>query len=393
LRLLLFTGKGGVGKTTLAAATAVHAARCGVRTLLLSLEPDQALSDVIATPGDAPPAPVPPGLSVRQVDPDAAGRSPDLAEHLRGIAAQVEVDPALAEDVIAFPGAQDVLALLAIRKHATAGECDLLVIDGPATAEMLRMLSLPEAVGRWLRRMLPVEQRIRRALAIGTRVPARGADEPPPHDHLAADADRLHTRLVEARAVLTAPSASIRLVLTPESAVLAHARRAWSALALHGYLVDGVVANRVRPDGAAHGQVAVLTQIEASFAGLTVRRAGLSADEPCGVDALARLGAELYGPATPRAGTALLAEPGMSPPMQVRRDGEQFLIQLELPRVSRQDVDLSRHGDDLLVGVGLHSRAVTLPSALRRCRVVGASLRDGRLQVRFEPDPALWRSS
>ena len=137
----------------------------------------------------------------------------------------------------------------------------------------------------------------------------------------------------------------------------------------------------------------MLAQIEASFRGLTVRPAGLAADEPCGVEALARLGTELYGRASARAGAALVAEPGMRPPMQVQRDGEQFLFQLELPRVSRQDVDLSRHGDDLLVGVGRQSRAVTLPSALRRCRVVGASLRDGRLQVRFEPDPALWRSS
>ena len=400
MRLLLFTGKGGVGKSTVAAATAVHAARCGARTLLLSLEPGQALSDVIGAPADAWPA-LEPGLSVRQVDPGGAGRWPDLIGHLLGIAAEVDVDPAVAEDVTAFPGAQDVLTLLAIRELARSGERDLLVIDGPATAEMLRLLSLPEAVGRWVRRMLPVDQRIRRALAIGTRTPVRSDGEPRPQDHLAAVADRLQAGLVEARAVLTAPPASIRLVLTPESAVLAHARRAWSALALHGYLVDGVVVNRVLPDGAtgtwladrARGQAAVLDQIEASFPGLSVLRAALFAAEPCGVEALAGLGAGLYGHPTARAGAALVAEPRMRPPMQVQRDGEQFLFQLELPRVSRQEVDLSRHGDDLLVGVGRQSRAVTLPSVLRRCRVVDASLRDGRLQIRFEPDPALWRSS
>jgi arsenite-transporting ATPase len=215
---------------------------------------------------------------------------------------------------------------------------------------------------------------------------------------VAESIDRLCAELGETRELLTSASASVRVLLTPEAVVLAEARRTWTALALHGYLVDGVVANRVLPPGGdswrsswAEQHARRLAEIRASFAGLPVYTLGYATAEPSGPEALAELGEELYGPVGEGAAAQLLADPyAPPPPIHVRRFGEDFLLELSLPLVGKDDVDLARAGDELVLAVGEHRRVLTLPSALRRCRVVGARITDGCLQVKFTPDPALW---
>jgi arsenite-transporting ATPase len=192
--------------------------------------------------------------------------------------------------------------------------------------------------------------------------------------------------------VLTDAGATVRLVLTPESVVLAEARRALTSLTLYGYAVDGVVANRVVPGGDdpwraawARSQAERLEEARASFAPAPVLVCPYLDAEPVGADPHAAVGERLYAVADP-------AELGdCPPPLTVERSGEELVLELRLPLVSRSDVDLARRGDELLVTVGGYRRYLSLPSALRRCTVVGAALRDGRLRIRFEPDPDRWR--
>ena len=409
MRLLLFTGKGGAGKTTVAAATALHAARCGVKTLVVSADPAHSLADCLDHPLGADPVEVVTGLSAVQVDPRRRGERTwrVVQEYLIGVLDALGVDPVAAEDLTVLPGVEEVLALLEVRDLVAAGGNDLVVVDCAPTAETLRLLALPEAFSRYLERALPVERRVLRALAAGSRAAAgsgaagRGRQPgPPARDYLVEAAERVHAELAGVREMLEAPSTSVRLVLTPEAVVVAEARRAWTALALYGYAVDAVVANRLVPgDGQdlwraawAAAQAEQLAEVEASFAPVPVQRAGYAAAEPVGVAALAAVGDQLYGPVSAGAAGELLAEPPADRPLAVTRDGEEFVLRLDLPLARRDQLDLARAGDDLVIQVGGHRRVLALPSALRRCDVVGAALRDGALRVRFRPDPALWRA-
>ena len=401
MRLLLFTGKGGAGKTTTAAATATHAARCGIKTLVISTDAAHSLADVLDMPVDGPAVAVAPGLFAEQVDTRARAQRTwqGVQEYLAGVLDELGVDPLAADDLAAIPGGEQVLALLEVRDRVREGSWDLVIVDCAPTGETVRLLALPELLGRLLSRLLPVERRVARAVALGAGPALRRAGVHTPRDHVADSVDRLCAELAETRTLLTSPSSSVRIVLTPEAVVLAEARRTWTALSLHGYLVDGVVANRVLAaggdawrEGWAERHARRMAEVEACFAGLPVHTAGYAAVEPSGPAALAELGEELYGPAGETGAARLLADPEVSrPPMRVQRAGHDFILELALPLVARDQVDLGRAGDELVLEVGEHRRVIGLPSALRRCRVVGARLTDGSLQVTFTPDPAQWR--
>lgn len=398
MRLLLFTGKGGVGKTTVAAATAVHAARCGVKTLVVSTDAAHSLADVVGEPLGSMPREVGDGLFAQQVDARArAERSwRTVQEYVIAVLDAVGVDAPVAEELTTLPGAEEILALLEVRDQVRAGTWDVVVVDCAPTAETLRLLALPDVLAGLLGRLLPVDRRVVRALATGARG-ARGL--PAPRDEVVEGVERLQAELAEVREVLTAPGSSVRLVLTPESAVVAEVRRTWTALVLYGYGVDAVVANRLVPGdgddpwraGWARQQAVQLAEVTASFAPLPVLLAGYLPAEPVGVAQLRELAEQVYGPPGTQAAADLLADPCLGPVLRVEREGSGFVLVLWLPLAQRRDLELSRQGDDLIVVVDGRRRVLSLPSALRRCQVVGAALRSGQLRVRFEPDPALWR--
>jgi arsenite-transporting ATPase len=228
-----------------------------------------------------------------------------------------------------------------------------------------------------------VERRVVKALR---PVLTRAAGVPMPGDSVFDAVVRLHAELDQVRSLLTGPGASVRVVLTPESVVLAEARRSWTTLSLYGYRVDGVVANRVFPaDGADDwragwvlAQDAVLAEVEESFAGLPLWRSEYRTGEPVGVAALCDLAAEAY------AGSDPLAVPDGDGPFRVTTDRRGTVLHLALPLVGNADVDLARNGDDLVVTVGSYRRLLTVPGGLARHRVSAARVEDGELQVRFE---------
>ncbi|GAB2680269.1 ArsA family ATPase [Thalassiella azotivora] len=377
MRVLLVTGKGGVGKTTTAAATAVHAARAGRKVLVVSTDAAHSLADVLDRPVAARPTEVEPGLSALQVDPRTRARTSwdVVRRYLVDVLDELGVDPMTAEDLACLPGADDVLGLLELRDQVASGPWDVVVVDCAPTAEALRLLVLPEVVGRQLQRLLSPERRIARLLA-----PGRAGGAARPGEAVVAAARRLTDELSEVRGLLTGPGAAVRVVTTAQRVVLAESRRAYTALALHGYAVDAVVVNQVRREADERDAV------REAFPGASVLSAPHRVDEPVGPDALAALASDTYGTADP------VSEAGAAEPLRVRRDGDDLVLDLWLPLVSVSDVDLSRQGDDLVVDLGPTRRVLALPAALRRCDVVGATLRSGHLLVRFRPDPDRWRS-
>ncbi|MDQ2796626.1 MAG: ArsA family ATPase, partial [Actinomycetota bacterium] len=294
MRIVLFTGKGGVGKTTTASATALRLADRGLTTLLLSTDTAHSLADALDTTLTGEPLEVTPRLWAVQIDTqgrfEAAWR--DVQAFLVDMLARGGVDPITADELTVLPGVDEVLALLAVRELALTGNWDALVVDCAPTAETLRLLALPEALTWYLRRVFPAQRRIAKTMRPIATVLGRG-DAIPPDDIFEALL-RLNDELAAVRQLLGDPAVtSVRLVLTPEAVVAAEARRTFTALALYGYAVDLVVANRVFPagddewrQGWAAAQRKQLIAIRESFTGLPVRELAYRAAEPVGPVAL-----------------------------------------------------------------------------------------------------------
>src|SRR4051812_28704416 len=302
-RVLLFTGKGGVGKTTVAAATAARAAAQGRKTLVISTDAAHSLADAFGVEAGADPVEIDAGLALQQVDTQRRFEQTwrEVQSWLMSVLDAVGVDPLEAEELTVIPGADEVLALLEVRRQVESGIYDVVIVDCAPTAETLRLLALPEAFGWYVERVFPIERRVIRTLR---PVLNRVARVPMPQDRVFDAVERLSLELADVRRALSDPaSASVRLVLTPEAVVVAEARRTLTSLSLYGYRVDGVIANRVFPaEGAdawragwVDAQARHLADVEASFAPLPVWRAPYCPSEPVGVEALTVVAEELYG--------------------------------------------------------------------------------------------------
>jgi arsenite-transporting ATPase len=392
-RIVLFTGKGGVGKTTSAAGTATLAARRGERTLVMSTDAAHSLADAFGERVGAEPTLVADNLWVHQVDAQRRFERSwgDIQGYLMSVLDAAGVDPITAEELTVIPGAEEVIALLELRSHALSGQWDLIVVDCAPTAETLRLLALPEALNWYMSRMFGVQRRVVRALR---PVLSRAAGVPMPEDSVFDAVERLHRDLEEVQRILTDKQASVRLVLTPEAVVVAEARRSLTTLSLYGYRVDGVIANRVFPDGGGDAwrdawvaaQAAVLAEVRQSFVDLPIWMSAYQPGERFGSDALAAFAEVAYDGDDP------LAAPTGEGPMTITRTDDGAVLRIALPFAERDDVELARHGDELVVTVGSYRRLLALPAALARHSVAGARVEAGSLQVRFrtdhEPAPA-----
>lgn len=403
MRVLLFTGKGGVGKTTTACATALRLAERGRKTLLLSADGAHSVADALAVPVGAEPGEVAESLWAVQVDTqrrlEAAWR--EIQDYLLRLLSRSGVDPVTAAELTVLPGVEEVLALLAVRDLATSGQWDAVVVDCAPTAETLRLLALPEALGWYLAKVFPAHRRLARTVRPFASLLGRGEGVPPEATFGALL--RLADELASVRQLLADRSTtSVRLVLTPEAVVTAEARRTFTALNLYGYQVDMVVANRVFPAdlgpadcagsddwrrGWVRAQQRQLLEIGESFDGIQVRQVGYGALEPVGVLALGAIADQLYGPLP---GTDPAQGVPAQEPMRVEREGEEFVLRLHLPLAARGEVEAARAGDDLVVTVGPYRRVITLPGVLRRCQVHSGHFAEHELRVRFRPDPSRW---
>ena len=401
MRVVLFTGKGGVGKTTTAAATAVQAARRGIKTLVMSTDAAHSLGDALgvdlATAVDDPDplVEVEPGLSALQLSAAHSVRRSwrSVQDYLLIVLKALGVDPVVADELTELPGADEIVALLELRDQVESGPWDLVVVDCAPTAETLRLLALPEALAWHLERLMPAQRGLLRTLRPAA---AAATGLPLPGVQVLDSLRRWQESLRDIQSVLTAETTSVRLVLTPERVVIAESRRTLTSLGLYGLAVDQVVVNRVFPRadeepthtgwlaGWNEVQRRGLSEVRHSFEPLPIVITPYLTHEPVGVDALAALAEARTGDIRD------VLESAPAHGMMVRPEDGGYLLTLPLPLVTAAEVDLKRRDDELLVSVGDQRRVLSLPSVLRRCVVTGATVKNATLRVRFVPDEKVW---
>ncbi|MGF1238713.1 ArsA family ATPase [Streptomyces sp. 2-6] len=385
MRTLLITGPGGSGRTTVAAATALAAARDGVRTLVLSADRTDTLGAVLGAATGAEPVAVAPDLTAWRPD-AAAGFRADLAAFQDRAANVLDLLGAArldAEELTPLPGAEELALLRALRDAALSERFDLLVVDLPPAPQALALLALPAELRRYLRRLLPPERQAARALR---PVLGRLAGVPMPAEWLYETTARWDVELAAVEAVVADPGTAVRLVAEPGPAGADAVRAAALGLAVRALPVESLVATRVLPEAPADSWQASLAAQQ--------RKALDEWRETYAVHPAAHLGRDPRGPDDLTALALPAAAPAPAPaawPVTDEIAGDGVLVwHIPLPGALRDELDLVRRGDELVLTAGPFRRIVPLPSALRRCTVEGAALREGELRIRFAPDPALW---
>jgi arsenite-transporting ATPase len=385
MRILLFTGKGGVGKTTVAAATAVRAAQAGLRTIVVSTDPAHSLADVFDAPLDDRPCPVAPNLWGQQLNARVRFEETweDVRRYMVDVLDWVGADSLEAEELAVVPGLDEVFSLADIKQFATSGDYDLVVVDCAPTAETIRLLSLPDVLGWYMDRVFDAQRRLTR---LARPVLSRFSGIPVAGDQVFGGIRRFYERLEGVRELLTdGDITSARLVVNPERLVVAEARRTYTYLSLFGYHVDAVVVNRILPTALDHpwldqwrtAQSAHLESIADAFAPLPMLTAELADRELIGVDDLCGFANDLYDDLDVSARLSRVE------PLRVDAVGDSLVLSLHVPFTERDDVRLGRTDQELFVSVGPHRRALLLPDSLVRREVGGAHFEGDRLEVEF----------
>ncbi len=377
-RTILHTGTGGVGTTSVAAATARRLAADGMRTLLLSIDPGGGLRSVLGEEIGSEPRAVAPGLDAQQV----------VAQHqierrwatgqgwLGELLTRRGIDRITADELIVPPGLDALFSLLELRRHHDQGHYEAIVVDCPAAAATLELLSAPDVARWWLERAIPQRSG---ALAAAVALP----------DGALRDVHGLVGGLVAMNEILRDHEhVSVRLVMTPHDAAVAGARSAHLHLSLYGLLTDAVIVNRVLPaqvDGyfgpLRELQAGRITGITTDFAPVPVLQSAHFAQETTGPEMLDRLGGELFTGVSP----AAILHDQITQELTVSATGA--TLRLDLPYVDRDQLEVKQVGLDLIVRAADHKRALALPAALGDYRATGAVFRDGTLNVTFDRTP------
>ncbi|MEZ4296287.1 MAG: ArsA family ATPase [Polyangiaceae bacterium] len=387
--MVLVSGKGGVGKTTVAAATGLKAARAGHRALVVSLDRAHNLGDVLGVKLGASPREVPgaAGLSAMEADPQAELSA--HAEALQGYFARLlewaGMGGAQADEIAVLPGLEELLVLSRLAELCESDAADVVVVDLAPTASSLRLLAFPEMMAGPLGKLVEWE---RRFLRIARGAMKKVSSAPLPEEATYEAIDAIAKRLGRLKEVLADGSrAIVRLVSIPERVVLDETRSAYTLLSLFGLSVDAVVLNRVLPpslrgsylDGWLDIQAREMARAREEMVGLALRPVGFQPAEVIGVQALDRVGDEIYEGRDPAQAFAEVA------PMRFEESEGTMSLALRLPLVSPGGIDLRQTDAELIVTVGAWRRQILLPTSLHGRAVTAARLSGGTLRIVFEP--------
>ncbi|MHB1133328.1 MAG: ArsA family ATPase [Chloroflexota bacterium] len=404
MRIMLYTGKGGVGKTSVSAATALRTAELGYRTIVLSTDAAHSLADSFDRPLSSDPIEIGPNLWAQELD---ILHQMDLywgtvQKWLQAVALWQGVNHIVADEVTVLPGMEEIASLLQIVYLYDTGKYDVIVVDCAPTGETLRLLTFPEVTRWWLEHLLPLQ---RKAAGLVRPLMRQMIDMPLPGDEVFASVQKLFADLERMRHLLNDKElSSVRLVVNPEKMVIKEAQRTFAYLNLFDYNTDAVLVNRVVDAGAAPAvlpeeersggeeysrqalrhwyswgqmQRPYLQLIEDSFAPVPIFRCPFFDQEVVGEAMLRQMAAQMYGDTDP----AAVLHRGRTQTLE-KADGR-YVLSLPLPLVAKGQIDLTRTGDELIVRIGNHKRNLVLPRTLAGLEVTEARLDEGTLRITF----------
>ncbi len=396
MRIILYLGKGGVGKTTVAAASALRSAELGYRTLVVSTDIAHSLADSLDIPLTGEPTEIAPNLYAQEINvlDEVHQHWGKMQGYMGNLLRRQGMSKAVAEEMAIIPGMEEVVSLLHINKQAEEGQFDRVIVDAAPTGETIRLLTVPESFQWYVTRITGWgDATLRMAGGLLRRLM-------PEKDPLTG-LNNLVEGVRELQKVLTNPQVtSYRVVLNPEKMVLKEAARAVTYLSLFGYPVDAVVVNRILPGLSSDGngnvqivqpsddpylrhlqeiQARYLGDIEREFYPLPIFRSAWFDMEMVGLDRLSQLASSLF----------VNRDPGevcfVGQTQEIAEDGEDYVLTLPLPNLELDKVKLAKRGDELFVSIGNFKRELLLPSVLAQREASGAVFANGMLKVRFPP--------
>ncbi len=387
MRVILYTGKGGVGKTTVAAATAVRCAELGYKTLVMSTDAAHSLSDSLDMPLEGRGQPLlAPNLWGQEMDINRtiADHWGEIQKYISALLAWKGMDKVMAEEMAIFPGMEELANLLYIAHYEDDAKYDVVIVDCAPTGETLRLLSFPEILHWWMDKLFPIERKL---MSLVRPLAKRVVSMPLPENKVLDDAELLYSEIERIHALLTdTTKSSIRLVVNPEKMVIKETQRTFAYLNLYSYSTDLIVCNRLIPKSAGNGyfsawlesQTSYLQMIEECFSPVPLRKLHLQEREVVGIPMLKGLAEALFGNEDP----AAIFFQGQS--QEVRCEGGHYILSLDLPSLEKGQVSLMRSGSELIVQLNNFKRNIILPVVLRQLEVGRASFEQGRLEIKFE---------
>ena len=385
MRVILYTGKGGVGKTTVAAATAVRCAQLGQRTLVISTDAAHSLGDSLDFPLGEDPKKVAANLWAQEVNPlhQLESHWDRIRIYLSSLFSSQGVDDIVAEELASPPGMEEIASLMQIRQHKAEGKYDTLIVDCAPTGETLQLLAFPDVARWYLQRLFPASRAV---MKVARPVVQPFVSIPLPPDEIFGHIKRLLLDLEGMKSILGDPkTCTVRLVLNLEKMVLKEAQRAFTYLSLYDYLTDLVVVNRVLPPEVTDSYFASWRKIqgrynesvESLFDPIPIRRSKLFDHEIVGLEGLRELAGAVFGDEDPSRVYYHTV------PQRLRRVDGHYELQLQLPFISKEEVDVRHNEGELYVTVGAYKREISLPRILNGKQVSRARLDGGLLRVTF----------
>jgi len=388
MRIILYTGKGGVGKTSIAAATAVRCARNNLKTLVLSTDAAHSLGDSFDIRLTPEPVEIVKNLWAQEIDSahEVEKGWGKVQEYLTTLFTSKTIKNITTEELTVFPGMEELLSLLRILGYYREGAFDVIVIDCAPTGETLALLSFPEMLRWWMDKLFPLK---RKALKLVRPVMEPILGIPMPHDSVMAEIENIYNQLDEMKRILSdRTTTSIRIVVNPEKMVIKEAQRSFTYLNIYDFNIDAIIMNRVIPDNVPDAYFKVWKEIQSkyrktiaeSFTPLPLLSAPLFEQEIVGLKMLERLGGEVFKASDP---AAIMYDRRIQ---QVEKVGNEYLFSVYMPFVEKKDLNLNRKGDELIIRVGNVKRNITVPRTLVNCSIAGAKFDNDTLNIRFGGD-------
>ena len=385
MRIIIYTGKGGVGKTSVAAATAVKSAQQGQKTLVVSTDAAHSLGDSFDIKLTNEPVEISKNLWAHEIDTiheveEGWGK---IQKYLTELFMAKAVKDITTEELTVFPGMEDLLSLLRILKYYKEGRFDVIIVDCAPTGETLALLSFPEMLRWWMEKLFPIKKK---ALKVVGPIVGPMFGIPMPSGQVMDEVDSMYYQLDEMRAIFSdRDTTSIRIVVNPEKMVIKEAQRSFTYLNIYDFNVDAVIVNRVFPESITDDyfkgwkdiQRKYKTDIIESFSPIPIYYAPLFETEVVGLTMLGRMAEEVFQDGNP----VEIKYNGRA--QQVDKDGEDYILSIAMPFIEKKDLSLNQKGDELIIKAGNIKRKITLPRTLLNFTIKKAAFEAEMLKIRF----------